>query len=101
MLHAEPEDPITEEELPQEDPMEIHESSHREPARQDKRRKAVHLRTEKLGQNPRESRQLLREQLQSGFYLSYTGRKSFRILHRLGPCYNLPGLDSVSARLGV
>ena len=42
---------------------------------------------------PGESRQLLRGQLQSGFYLSYTGRKSFRILYRLGSCYNLPGLD--------
>ena len=58
--HAEPEDPIAEEELPQEDPMEIHESSVGEPVRQDKRRKALSLRTEKLGQNPRESRQLLR-----------------------------------------
>ena len=77
VLHAEPEDHITEEELPQEDPMEIHESSRGEPARPDKRRKAVNLRAERLGQNPRESRQLPREQLQSGFYLSHSGKKIF------------------------
>ena len=44
--HAEPEDPIAEEGLPQEYPMEIHESSLGEPVRQDKRRKALSLRTE-------------------------------------------------------
>ena len=64
------------------------------PVRQDKRRQAVSFRTEKLGKIPTNpASQLLREQLQSGFYLSYTGRKSFRILHRSGSCYNLPGLD--------
>ena len=62
--------------------MEIHESSPGEPVRQDKRRRAVSLRTEKLRKKSRESRQLSREQLQSGFYLSYTGRNSFRIFRQ-------------------
>ena len=61
-------------------------------SRPDKGRKAVNLRTAWLGQNPRESRQILRDQLEAGFYLSFSGKK-IRILHRLGSCYNLPGLD--------
>ena len=88
---AEPEDPDLQDELPQEDPLKVPEVHQDEQSRPDKRRKAVNLRTERLGQNPRESRRLMREHLEPGFYLSYSGKKSYRTLHRLGSCYNLPG----------
>ena len=77
--------------------MEFRDLSQEESSRPDKRRKEVNLRPALLGPNPRESRQILRDQLEAGFYLSYSDRK-FRILHRLGSCYNLQGLDYPSYR---
>ena len=56
----------------------------------DKRRKAVNLRTAMLGQYPRESPQILREQLEPDFDLSYSGWK-LRKVHRLRSCCSLPG----------
>ena len=79
------EDPMMVDEPPQEDPMEFRDVSQEESSRPVKRRNAVNLRTALLGQNPRESRRKMRDQLEPCFFLSYYGRK-FRILHRLGSC---------------
>ena len=94
---AELEDSLMGDELPQEDPLEFQGVSQEESSRPDTTRKTVNPGTALPGQNPRESRRILRDQPEPGFYLSYSGRK-FRILHRLGSCYDLPGLDYPSYR---
>ena len=33
-----------------------------------------------------------------GFYVFYTGKKQIRMIHRLGSCHNLPGLDYLNYR---
>ena len=87
---------VPDEEKPLEDPFDVPQEDSLET---EKRRTKFDLRTEQLGSNPRETRRVLREQLEQGFYISYTRKKHIRILHRLGSCYNLPGLDYQSYRI--
>ena len=50
-------------------------------------------RSELLGMDPRSVRADWKNKQQPGFYLSETGRKGTLILHRLGACFAIPGLD--------
>ena len=61
--------------------------------RPDKRRKGENVRSAILGQNPRQTRQEVRQRLEKGFYAAYSGRKRIRVLHLLGSCYAVPGID--------
>ena len=91
VLFAVPDEIVPDDEHLLEDPIDVPQEDQ---LRTEKRRKKFDLRTERLGSNPRETRRLLREQLEPFFFLrSYTGKKFVRILHRLGSCYNLSGLD--------
>ena len=53
-------------------------------------------RSERLGQDHKQARLEIRSQLQSGYYISYSGKKSIRVVHCLGRCYMLPGVDYLS-----
>ena len=46
-----------------------------------------------LGQNPKEARERLRAALAPGFYLVTSTFRNLKILHRLGSCYLIPGVD--------
>ena len=48
-------------------------------------------RSELLGSDHRTSRASLRDQLDAGYYISYSGKKAIKVLHRLGHCFMLPG----------
>ena len=50
-------------------------------------------RSKLLGRDPRAVRAELRSKLEPGYYLSETGRSNTLILHRLGACFAIPGLD--------
>ena len=41
-----------------------------------------------LGLNPRQARESIRAGLAPGFYISVSGKRQIRTLHRLGDCYN-------------
>ena len=62
-------------------------------AKRDKRLKSENAKSESLGLNPKEARERARAQLQNGYYISTSGRNSTRVLHRLGSCYMVPGID--------
>ena len=62
-------------------------------AKRDKRLKSESAKSESLGLNPKEARERARAQLQNGYYISTSGRNSTRVLHRLGACYVVPGID--------
>ena len=47
----------------------------------------------RLRLNPKEARERARAQLQNGYYISTSGRNSTRVLHSLGACYMVPGID--------
>ena len=49
-----------------------------------------------LGSNHKQARLEIRSQLQSGYYISYSGKKSIRVVHCLGRCYMLPEVDYLS-----
>ena len=53
-------------------------------------------RSERLGLDHKQARLEIRSQLQSGYYISYSGKKSIRVVHCLGRCYMLPGVDYLS-----
>ena len=53
-------------------------------------------RSERLGTDHKQARSEIRSQLQSGYYISYSGKKSIRVVHCLGRCYMLPGVDYLS-----
>ena len=53
-------------------------------------------RSERLGADHKQARLEIRSQLQSGYYISYSGKKSIRVVHCLGRCYMLPGVDYLS-----
>ena len=59
----------------------------------DKRKKQQNSRTEILGDNLRERRDWLRSQCQPGFYTCESNKRKFRVLHLLGACCNVPGVD--------
>ena len=46
-----------------------------------------------LGVDPKSVRNEMRLKLEAGYYLSETGRKGTLILHKLGACFAIPGLD--------
>ena len=43
--------------------------------------------------NPKEARERALTQFQKEYYLSTSGRNSTRVLHQLGACYMVPGID--------
>ena len=51
------------------------------------------LRSELLGENPKEARSRIRENFPQGFYVCLSGKRSIRTVHRLGACYALPDID--------
>ena len=61
-------------------------------AKRDKRLKSENTRSEALGSNPKVARERARAKLQSGYYVSTSGR-NVKVLHRLGSCYMVPGID--------
>ena len=50
-------------------------------------------RSEVLGDYHKQTRILLRAELEPGYYISYSGKRRIKVLHRLGQCYMLPGVD--------
>ena len=46
-----------------------------------------------LGAHPKEARQRLRTSLEPGIYLATSTFRNLKILHRLGSCYLIPGVD--------
>ena len=61
--------------------------------KKDKRLKSENTKSESLGSNPKAPRELARAQLQKGYYQSTSGRNGTRVLHRLGACFMVPGID--------
>ena len=53
-------------------------------------------RSELLGSDHKQTRSELRSKLQEGYYISHSGKKAIRVVHRLGRCYMLPGVDYLS-----
>ena len=53
-------------------------------------------RSELLGSDHKQARLEIRSQLQDGYYISHSGKKSIRVVHCLGRCYMLPGVDYLS-----
>ena len=61
--------------------------------RADKRLKSESSRTQVLGDNPKEVRDCARRSLESGYFVSASGRSATRILHFLRDCYMIPRID--------
>ena len=55
-------------------------------------------RSEMLGSDHRQARSEIRSKLQEGFYISHSGKKAIRVVHCLGRCYMLLGVDYLSFR---
>ena len=53
-------------------------------------------RSELLGSDHKQARSEIRSQLQEGYYISHSGKKAIRVVHCLGRCYMLPGVDYLS-----
>ena len=53
-------------------------------------------RSELLGSDHKQARSEIRSQLQEGYFISHSGKKAIRVVHRLGRCYMLPGVDYLS-----
>ena len=51
------------------------------------------IRTEKLGNDPRLNRSIIRESLTPGYFVCLSGKRKIRTLHKLGLCYALPDVD--------
>ena len=62
-------------------------------AKPDKRRKLENTRVQQLGTDPQKVRSEARSNLQPGYYVSISGKKDTLILHRLGACFRVPGID--------
>ena len=63
------------------------------PVAKKKRGGQAALRSELLGENPKEARSRIRENLPQGFYICLSGKRSIRTVHRFGACYALPDID--------
>ena len=50
-------------------------------------------RSELLGSDHKQTRANIRANLEPGYYISYSGKKRIKVLHRLGQCFMLPGVD--------
>ena len=48
---------------------------------------------EALGTDTKAARERIRSSMEPGFYAAVSTKRKFRILHHLGSCYMLPGLD--------
>ena len=59
----------------------------------DKRRKMENTRVQQLGTDHQKVRSEARSNLQPGYYVSISGKKDMLILHRLGACFRVPGID--------
>ena len=57
-------------------------------------------RSELLGSDDKQTGAEIRSNLQEGYYISHSGKKSFRVLHFLGRCCMLPGVDYQSFTFG-
>ena len=66
----------------------------REPAKK-KRVGHASIRTEKLGDDPRLNRSIIRDSLPPGFYVCFSGNRKIPTLHKLGLCHALPVVDYV------
>ena len=53
-------------------------------------------RSELLGVDHKQARNLLRAKLAPEYYVSSSGKKAIKVLHMLGECYMLPGMDYMS-----
>ena len=53
-------------------------------------------RSEILGSDHKQARFEIRSQLQDGYYISHSGKKAIQVVHCLGRCYMLPGVDYLS-----
>ena len=53
-------------------------------------------RSELLGSDHKQARSEIRSKLQEGYYISHSGKKAIRVVHCLGRCYMLPGVDYLS-----
>ena len=53
-------------------------------------------RSEPLVSDRKQTRADIRSNLEPGYYISYSGKKKIKVLHRLGQCFMLPGVDSMS-----
>ena len=53
-------------------------------------------RSELLGSDHKQARCEIRSQVQEGYYISHSGKKAIRVVHCLGRCYMLPGVDYLS-----
>ena len=53
-------------------------------------------RSELLGSDHKQTRAALRAKLEPGYYISYSGKKATKVLHRIGQCFMLPGVDEMS-----
>ena len=62
-------------------------------ARPDKRRKLENTRVQQLGNESKKVRSESRPNLQPGYHVSISGKQDTLILHRLGACFRVPGID--------
>ena len=62
--------------------------------KKDTRLKSENTKSKSLGSHPKAARELARAQLQKGYYR----RNGTRILHRLGACFRVPGIDYSTVR---
>ena len=59
----------------------------------DKRRKMENTRVQQLGDDPRKVCSEASTSIQHGYYVCISGKKDTFILHRLGGCFRVPGID--------
>ena len=64
------------------------------PERPDKRHRAEKIK--KLGGTPQQRREQIRAFLLPGYYVCESGKTRIRILHQLGACWMVPGVDCFS-----
>ena len=53
-----------------------------------------------LGSDPKQARAEIRSNLRERYFISHSGKKAIRVLHYLGRCYMLPGVDYLSFTFG-
>ena len=63
---------------------------------EEKQQSANRSRSELLGSDHKQARSEIRSKLQEGYYISHSGKKAIRVVHCLGRCYMLPGVDYLS-----
>ena len=57
-------------------------------------------RSELVGSDHKQARTEIRSNLREGYYISHSGKNAIRVLHYLGRCYMLPGVDYLSFSFG-